>query len=76
MFVPRKVIRDNPQEFITRYSINDYTIKLSFMFVTVTRLSGVQLSLYSYSTCKRLTKLSRSDLFYDHLNDFRPHLQI
>ena len=30
MFVPREVIRDhNPQEFITRYSINDYTIKLN-----------------------------------------------
>ena len=30
MFVPREVIRDNnPQEFTTRYSINDYTIKLN-----------------------------------------------
>ena len=30
MLVPREVIRDNnPQEFITRYSINDYTIKLN-----------------------------------------------
>ena len=29
MFVPREVIRDNPQEFITRYSINDYTVKLN-----------------------------------------------
>ena len=30
MFVPREVIRDNnTQEFTTRYSINDYTIKLN-----------------------------------------------
>ena len=30
MFVPREVISDNnPQEFITRYSFNDYTIKLN-----------------------------------------------
>ena len=30
MCVPREVIRDNiPQEFITRYSVNDYTIKLN-----------------------------------------------
>ena len=30
MFVPREIIRDNnPQEFMTRYSINDYTIKLN-----------------------------------------------
>ena len=30
MFVPREVIRDNnPKEFITRYPINDYTIKLN-----------------------------------------------
>ena len=30
MFVPREVIRDNnPQEFITRHSINAYTIKLN-----------------------------------------------
>ena len=30
MLVPREVIRDNnTQEFITRYSINDYTIKLN-----------------------------------------------
>ena len=30
MFVPRDVIRDNnPRGFITRYSINDYTIKLN-----------------------------------------------
>ena len=30
MFVPREVIRDNnPQEFITGYSTNDYTIKLN-----------------------------------------------
>ena len=30
MFVPREVISDNdPQEFIARYSFNDYTIKLN-----------------------------------------------
>ena len=30
MFVPIEVIRDNnPQEFITKYSINEYTIKLN-----------------------------------------------
>ena len=30
MFVPREAIRDNnTQEFTTRYSINDYTIKLN-----------------------------------------------
>ena len=55
MFVPREVIRDNiPQEFITRCSINDYTIKPNRCYKSGLILPKIDNHIFTFFSLRRM----------------------